>query len=189
MNKLFVIVITILFTILCFGEEERCSYAGFSAGHSWFHDYSGYAKSGMNVSLFYEPSINRYLSIDNSLFLHLNWKDAESETLFSTGKKDYYFMPQFMIGPRAGMQFFNRLGLFLGGGLSFSVEIKQPAGESDVKASFSPGFYLRTGFDAAVVRFLSLGLEVRYDWSVVQIPHLLTFNIRISYRHVSGTEN
>lgn len=189
MKKLFVVALMILFTALCFGEEERCSYAGFSTGHSWFHDYSGYAKSGMNVSLFYEPSINRYLSIDNALFLHLNWKDSESGTLFDTGKKDYYFMPQFTIGPRAGVQFFNRLGVFFGGGLSFSVGIQQLAGESDVKASFSPGFYLRTGFDVAVIRFLALGLEVKYDWSVVQIPHLLTFNLRISYRYISRQQN
>lgn len=189
MKKLLAIVFIILFTVVCSGEEERCSYAGLSAGHSWFHDYSGYSKSGMNLSLFYEPSINRYLSIDNALFLHLNWKDSESETLFDTGKKDYYFMPQFTIGPRAGMQFFNRLGVFLGGGLSFSVGIQQLAGESGVSASFSPGFYLRTGFDVAVIRFLALGLEVKYDWSVVQIPHLLTFNFRISYRYMPKQQN
>lgn len=186
---LLVIIFQVVLTVSVYGEEHKYSLAGFSAGHTWFHNYRGYSKSGMNVGLFYEPSVNRFLSIDNALFLHLNWKDSESETLFRTGEKDFYFIPQFTIGPRTGMQFFNRLSVFFGGGISFSVGIKQLAGESDVLASFSPGFYLKTGFDIALLKFFALGLDVKYDWSVVQIPHLLTFNVRISYRHVSKERN
>lgn len=187
MKKLFKIFICVLFfTSFCYGEEEKCSFAGFSAGHTWFHDYSGMSKSGMNISLFYDPSLTKYLNIDNAVLLHLNWSDPESESLFQSGKKDYYLMPQYLIGPRGSYQFFNKLVVFFGTGLSFSVGINYLAENIDVKASFSPGFYLKTGFDFAVVRFIAMGLELKYDWSVVQIPHLLSLNLRISYRHRSA---
>ncbi len=171
------------FTLFCYGEDEKCSFAGFSTGHTWFHDYNGFSKSGMNISLFYDPSVTKYLNIDNAVLLNFSWRDPESETLFQTGKKDYYFMPQFLIGPRGTFQFFNKIAVFFGGGLSFSVGIDYLAENSDVKASFSPGFYLKTGFDFAVVKFIALGLEFKYNWSVVQMPHLLSLNLRISYRH------
>ena len=189
MKKLLKILICVIFfTAFCYGEEEKCSLAGFSAGYTWFHDYADLSKSGMNINLFYEPAVTKYLNIDNALLLNLNWKDAESGTLFQTGKKDYYLMPQYLIGPRGGIQFFNRLSVFAGGGLSFSVGISYFNETRDVKASFSPGFYLKAGFDLAVAKTVALGLEFKYNWSVVQIPHLLSLNLRLSYRHRSAVK-
>lgn len=189
MKELFKIVIFVMFfSSFCYGEDEKCSFAGFSTGYSWFHDYSGLSKSGMNISLFYDPAVTKYLNIDNAVLLHLNWRDPESEFLFQSGKKDYYLMPQYLIGPRGSLQFFNKLSVFFGAGLSFTVGIDYLAQNSDVKASFSPGFYLKAGFDLAVVKFIALGLELKYDWSVVQVPNLLSLNLRISYRHRSAVK-
>lgn len=184
MKKLFLTALIIIaFASSLYGEEKKCTYAGFSSGYTWFHNYSGFSGSGMNFNFFYEPSVTKYLNLDTAILLNIYWTNAGEDSLFETGEKNYYFAPQFLIGPRGNFLFFDKFSLFFGAGLSFTVGIDYLTQLNEVDATFSPGFYAKAGFDFAVVRFFAIGLELKYNWSVVHIPHTLSVNLRLSYRH------
>jgi len=176
MKKAAFLIFTVLF-VMCSvsAEEKNKSFAGVSVGHSWFHNYSGMSKHGMNIALNYEPALDRYVSIDFCAALHFY------RNMINENEKLIILIPQVSIGPRFYLPLFNdRFYIFTGTGLSFNAGIDYMQGTGEATADFTPGIYLKAGLNATIGKVFALGISSKYNWNIVHLPHLLSFNIHIT---------
>jgi len=177
---LFILIFMIHFSISA--KEKLSSSAGMSTGHSWFHNYSGYSEHGMNVTLDFQPALDRYFRIHSSLSLHFQFEEKEASD--PGRRKAKFFAPQLTFGPEPVLPLFkDRLFLFFGAGLNFLVGINYSETTNDAVADFSPGFYARCGFDIVLAKFFGLGINSEYSWSIVHNPHILSLNLNLNFRY------
>ncbi|HSW60582.1 MAG TPA: hypothetical protein VLJ60_07265, partial [bacterium] len=165
-------------------KEKLSSSAGMSIGHSWFHNYSGHSEHGMNVSLNFQPALDRYFRIDSSFSINFHLNERTKDELAGLARKVVFLAPQLTFGPEIVLPVFNdRLLLFSGAGLSFLVGINYSEKTNDATADFSPGFYARCGFDIVFTKFFGLGINSKYSWSMIHNPHILSFNLNLNFRY------
>jgi hypothetical protein len=183
-KTLFISLFLLLFSGLVNAKDEGISFVTISTGHSWFHKYSGFSKHGMNIALNFEPSLNRYLNIDTSLALHFYLDDVIKNELAGSKKKIVFLSPQISIGPRVSLPLLNdSFFLFLGAGINFGAGINYSHETGDASADFSPGFHVKGGLYYIIGKRTGIGVNSKYTWNTVHIPHNLSLNISLNFNY------
>jgi len=113
MKKTVLFILIFIIHLSISAKEKLSSSAGISTGHSWFHNYSGYSEHGMNITLNFQPALDRYFRIHSSLSLHFQFE--EKETSDPGRRKAKFFAPSSLSDRK-------RYFRFLKTGFFFSLE-------------------------------------------------------------------
>ncbi len=177
---IFFTLLFIFFRYPLYGEGSFDHFFVFSSGYSILHDYKDNNHSGFNFSLNYEPGLMENLHVDISLSFSVHKKQEGSAPLFRSNY-DFCHSPSISLGPKYYLPFLEKFKPFGGAGIHLTVSISRDHVKNETPASFSPGVYVKTGFDYFWGRKFFTGFETYYKWCFADIPHSASFKLRLGY--------